>query len=126
MDGAFDPPSLHCKVTCSDFLMMNNTSTTTTLYDDFMYKMIASFPERWCNNESSAPGERPWMIDELNQLMKETLIPHILSTASEKRQIVSNMIIEDACSERGATLIGEIPLPGGRDAIDILLFPQTP
>ena len=52
---------------------------------------------------------------------KEVQMPHILNAASEKRHIVSNMIIEDACSERCADVIGDILLPGGRDAIDMVL-----
>lgn len=69
MDGAFDPPVLLCKIICSDLLLGHLTSNFPV--DDFVRKMTSSFPERWHSGESSAPGERPWMIHELNQLLEE-------------------------------------------------------
>ena len=68
MDGAFDPPVLCCKVIHFDFW---RNFSSRNLDDDYVYKMTISLPERWRNKESSAPGQRPWMIHELYQLLEE-------------------------------------------------------
>jgi hypothetical protein len=59
MDGAYDPPQLCCKIDRSDFFTVSNN---------------IQLPERWRTEDSTAPGQRPWMVHELVQLATANLL----------------------------------------------------